>query len=43
MTVDTGHGLITVFMVQQSGGFPGNGKEAHVTFRKAASEKYGRR
>lgn len=42
MTVDTELGLITVFMVQHTGGFPGNGKESLGVFKKAAAEKFGR-
>jgi CubicO group peptidase (beta-lactamase class C family) len=43
MTVDTEHGLVTVFLVQHTGGFPGNGKEALGAFKKAAIDKYGKR
>ncbi|MEQ1859601.1 MAG: serine hydrolase domain-containing protein [Chthoniobacteraceae bacterium] len=42
MTIDPKPGLITVFMVQHAG-FPGNGKESHGAFRKAALEKFGRK
>ncbi len=43
MTVDTELGLVTVFMVQHTGGFPGNGKEALGAFKNAAARKYGKR
>jgi CubicO group peptidase (beta-lactamase class C family) len=42
MTIDTKRGLITVFLVQQSGGFPGNGGQSQTAFRKAAEELYGK-
>jgi CubicO group peptidase (beta-lactamase class C family) len=42
MTVDPQLGLITVFMVQHAG-FPGNGKESHGAFRKAATEAFGKK
>lgn len=41
MNVDTARGLVTVFMVQQSGAFPGRGKEASGAFGKAAKENFG--
>jgi CubicO group peptidase (beta-lactamase class C family) len=41
MTIDTKRGLITVWMVQQSGGFPNNGGQSQGAFRKAAEELYG--
>jgi CubicO group peptidase (beta-lactamase class C family) len=41
MRIDRKHGLVTVWMVQQSGGFPGNGGKSQGAFRKAAEEMYG--
>lgn len=43
MTIDAKRGLITVFMVQHSGGFPGNGQQSLATFRKAAEARFGAR
>lgn len=40
MSIDPGRGLITVFMVQHAG-FPGNGRESLVAFRKAAEAEFG--
>jgi CubicO group peptidase (beta-lactamase class C family) len=40
MTIDTKHGLITVFMVQHAG-FPGDGGKAQGAFRKAALDLFG--
>jgi CubicO group peptidase (beta-lactamase class C family) len=40
MNIDTKRGLITVFMVQQSGEFPNNGKQCSPAFRKAAEESF---
>lgn len=40
MTIDSKRGLITVFMVQHSGGFPGNGGQSQAAFRKAAEQMY---
>ena len=42
MTIDSKRGLITVWMVQQSGGFPNNGGQSQGAFRKAAEELYGK-
>jgi CubicO group peptidase (beta-lactamase class C family) len=39
MNIDPQRGLITIYLVQQAGSFPGNGKEALGTFRKAAEAK----
>jgi CubicO group peptidase (beta-lactamase class C family) len=41
MSIDTKRGMVTVWMVQQSGGYPGKGGEAIGAFRKAAIELYG--
>jgi CubicO group peptidase (beta-lactamase class C family) len=41
MSIDTKRGLVTVWMVQQSGGFPGEGGKAIEAFRKTAFELYG--
>ena len=35
MTIDSNHGLITIFMVQHAG-FPGNGDQSNGAFQKAA-------
>jgi CubicO group peptidase (beta-lactamase class C family) len=43
MNVDSKRGLITVWMVQQAGPFPGNGGEARGAFERAASERFSRR
>ncbi len=40
MSIDSKHGLITVYMVQHSGGFPGNGGQALGAFRKTAEALY---
>lgn len=40
MTIDTEHGIITVFMVQHAG-FPGKGKESGAAFRAAAVKEFG--
>lgn len=42
MTVDTGHELVTVFMVQHAG-FPGDGNQSLAAFKKAAVEQFGGR
>ncbi len=39
-TADTEHGLILVWLVQHAG-FPGDGKNAQETFRKAAIQEFG--
>jgi hypothetical protein len=41
MTIDPKRGLILVWMVQQTGGFPGNGGDSQAAFRKAAEERFG--
>jgi CubicO group peptidase (beta-lactamase class C family) len=41
MSIDTKRGLVFVWMVQQSGGYPGNGGQAQGAFRKAAESLYG--
>jgi CubicO group peptidase (beta-lactamase class C family) len=41
MTIDPQRGLIMVFMVQQAGGFPGNGGQSQAAFRKAAIDLFG--
>src|SRR5438270_1833964 len=40
MHIDAKRGMIMVWMVQQSGGFPGNGGQAQGAFRKAAEEMF---
>jgi len=40
MNIDSGRGLITVFLVQHAG-FPGDGKNAQGAFRRAAEKLYG--
>jgi CubicO group peptidase (beta-lactamase class C family) len=42
MNIDTKRGLITVWMVQQTAGFPGDGSKASGAFRKAAEETFGK-
>jgi hypothetical protein len=42
MNIDPQRELITIYLVQHAGGFPGNGKEALGTFRQAAEAKGGR-
>jgi CubicO group peptidase (beta-lactamase class C family) len=41
MTIDPRRGLITVWMVQETGGFPKDGARAQDAFRRAAQEKFG--
>ena len=41
MTIDANRGLITVFMVQETGGFPKDGGKSQSTFQKAAMERFG--
>jgi CubicO group peptidase (beta-lactamase class C family) len=41
MTIDPGLNLITIFLAQHAG-FSGEGGKAHVEFRKAAEERFGR-
>jgi CubicO group peptidase (beta-lactamase class C family) len=41
MMIDAKRGRITVFLVQQAGGFPGDGAQGHTAFRKAAEERFG--
>lgn len=41
MSIDSQRGLITVFLVQQSGPFPGEGKNCPGAFKKAAEELFG--
>jgi CubicO group peptidase (beta-lactamase class C family) len=40
MSIDARRGLITVFMVQHAG-FPGDGRNSHGAFQKAALERFG--
>jgi CubicO group peptidase (beta-lactamase class C family) len=40
MTVDPKRGLVLVWMVQQTGGFPANGEKSQGAFRKAAEELF---
>jgi CubicO group peptidase (beta-lactamase class C family) len=40
MTVDTGRGLVTVWMIQHTGGFPGDGGNAQGAFQKAAAAAF---
>jgi CubicO group peptidase (beta-lactamase class C family) len=40
MTIDTQHGIITVFMVQHAG-FPGKGKDSGAAFKAAAVKAFG--
>lgn len=40
MTVDPQKGLVTVWMIQQAGGFPGNGDKAQGEFKKAAYDAF---
>jgi CubicO group peptidase (beta-lactamase class C family) len=42
MTIHVKPGLITVFLVQQAGGFPGEGGKAHGVFEATALERFGR-
>jgi CubicO group peptidase (beta-lactamase class C family) len=42
MNIDKQRGLVTVWLVQHQG-FPGDGKSAHVAFRKAAETVFGRK
>jgi CubicO group peptidase (beta-lactamase class C family) len=41
MQIDPKRGLVLVYMVQEAGGFPGDGAKALPAFRKAASERFG--
>ena len=41
MNVDTKRGLVTIWMVQHSGGYPGNGGASQGAFRKTAEELFG--
>jgi CubicO group peptidase (beta-lactamase class C family) len=41
MTIDPKRGLITLFLVQQAGGFPGEGGKCQAAFRNAALELFG--
>jgi CubicO group peptidase (beta-lactamase class C family) len=41
MKIDPKRGLITVWMVQETGGFPGEGAKAQGAFQKAALERFG--
>jgi CubicO group peptidase (beta-lactamase class C family) len=41
MTIDPKRGLITLFLVQQAGGFPGEGGKSQEAFREAALELFG--
>lgn len=40
MWIDPNRGLIYVWMVQETGGFPGKGGDAQGAFRKAAAERF---
>jgi CubicO group peptidase (beta-lactamase class C family) len=40
MNVDAKRGLVTVWLVQQSGGFPNDGGKAQGAFKKAAEERF---
>jgi CubicO group peptidase (beta-lactamase class C family) len=42
MSIDPTRGLVTVFLVQQSGGFPGDGGKCQGMFRKAAEAEFGK-
>jgi CubicO group peptidase (beta-lactamase class C family) len=41
MTIDPKRGLITVWMIQATGGFPGDGGKAQGVFQEAARERFG--
>jgi CubicO group peptidase (beta-lactamase class C family) len=41
MNIDPKRGLVTVWMIQASGGFPNDGGKAQGAFRKAADDKFG--
>jgi len=41
MLIDSKRGLITVFLVQQTGGFPKDGDKSREAFQKAAAERFG--
>jgi CubicO group peptidase (beta-lactamase class C family) len=41
MTIDPKRGLITLWLVQQAGGFPGEGGKSQMAFREAALELFG--
>ncbi len=41
MSIDANRGLITVWMVQETGGFPADGDKARGAFQKAAEERFG--
>ncbi len=41
MTIDPKRGLVLVWMVQETGGFPKDGDKAQEVFRKTAEEKFG--
>jgi CubicO group peptidase (beta-lactamase class C family) len=40
MNIDTKRGLVTVWMVQETGGFPNDGGKASGAFRKAADDRF---
>jgi CubicO group peptidase (beta-lactamase class C family) len=42
MTIDPQRGLITLWLVQQAGGFPGEGGKSQAAFRAAALEMFGK-
>jgi CubicO group peptidase (beta-lactamase class C family) len=42
MWIDTNRGMVVVWMVQETGGFPGNGGQSQGAFRKAADEVFKR-
>ena len=40
MSIDSNRGLITIWLVQAAGGYPGNGNQAQGTFKHVADEQF---